>query len=129
MPESSARSRTCTACPDSLPDTAKLGECSLLLASRPFRFPARSSVFSCAEHIQTGSAGLSKGISRFCWLLGGFSGFQKIWTCSERLYHVVGSLSNPTYSIKTLDQASVTRVGVTKVLETVRKYLNRRAKH
>src|SRR5208282_1368 len=127
-PESSARSRTCTACPDSLPDTAKLGECSSLLASRPFRFPARSSVFSCAEHIPTGSAGLSQGITRFCWVLWGFSGFQKIWTCCECLYDVFNSSSSATYSIKTFGQASVTRVGVTKVLETVRKYLNRRAK-
>src|SRR5271166_4054802 len=128
MPESSARSRTCTACPDSLPDTAKLDECSSLLASRPFRFPARSSVFSCAEHISTGSEGLSKGISRFCWVLCGFSGFHKMWTCIDCLYHVFGSSLNPTYSIKRPGQAPVTRVGVTKVLETVRKYLNGRAK-
>src|SRR5208282_3547762 len=39
MPESFARSRTCTKCPDSLPGTAKLDECSSLLASRPCHFP------------------------------------------------------------------------------------------
>src|SRR5271165_2734688 len=36
MPESVAPRRTCKACPDSLPGTAKPGGCSSLLASRPY---------------------------------------------------------------------------------------------
>lgn len=35
----------------------------------------------------------------------------------------------PTYCMLRADRAPVTRVGVTKVLETVRKYLDGRARH
>src|ERR1700693_2051945 len=49
----------------------------------------RSSVFWCAEHSSTGTEGLSTGISRFLWVLWGFSGFHKKWTCSASLQVVV----------------------------------------
>src|ERR1019366_8360240 len=88
------------------------------------RFPARSSVFWCAEHISNGSAGLSPSITRFCWVLWGFSGFDKIRTCMESLQVVFMQATTTTGSGFYSNRAPVTGMAVTKVLETVRRYLN-----
>src|ERR1039458_2321061 len=59
------------------------------------RYKSRSSEFWCAEHISTGTTGLSNGISRFYWVLWGFFGIgsgrsfasNPIYCYSIGIYH------------------------------------------
>src|SRR5580704_3940097 len=102
MRESSAHRRTCKACPDSRPDIATPGECSSLLASRPYflcsprsplpapavfaaqvGFGRRSALnhssegFRCPEHISAPKSPGSKRICRFYWVFCQFSGLAE----------------------------------------------------
>src|SRR5215469_12683817 len=88
------------------------------------RLQLRSSEFWCAEHISKGSGGSKAGNTVFCWVFWGFSGNSQNQSCAKRLCLVVCMFMNTTggrFCRSTLD---VIWVGVTKVLETVRKYLN-----
>jgi hypothetical protein len=76
-----------------------------------------------------GSRGQLPGISRFYWVLWGFSGNRQFQSCSMHLSIVDDLMIDHTYCMPGANRVPVTHVGVTKVLETVRKYLDGRARH
>ncbi len=68
-------------------------------------------------------------MSRFCWVLWGFSGLHNLRTYKRFLYIAIYQGLDPTGSSQAASQALVTQLRVTKVLETVRKYWHGRATH
>src|SRR5258708_29724291 len=87
----------------------------------------RSSEFWCAEHISTGRMGQSTRIFGFSWVLWGFRGIVPKWCCREYLLLGPTETSTTAGSSVYTNDAPVTPARVTKLLDTIRKYLNVRA--